>query len=159
MSIARVFFNINTLANLVSDTFNTPMNETKKFLDKWYQVYRSDEPEFLEEILDESVIFSSPVVFKPIEGKEMTKLYLMGAGITFNMDKFIYVREVVDGLDSILEFETYIDDILVNGVDMIRWNAEGKIIDFKVMVRPLRAIEALQKKMSESLDILQKISL
>ena len=159
MSIARVFFNINTLANLVSDTFNTPMNETNKFLDKWYQVYRSDEPEFLEEILDESVIFSSPVVFKPIEGKEMTKLYLMGAGITFNMDKFTYVREVVDGLDSILEFETYIDDILVNGVDMIRWNAEGKIIDFKVMVRPLRAIEALQKKMSESLDILQKISL
>ena len=159
MCIARVFFNINTLANLVSDTFNTPMNETKKFLDKWYQVYRSDEPEFLEEILDESVIFSSPVVFKPIEGKEMTKLYLMGAGITFNMDKFTYVREVVDGLDSILEFETYIDDILVNGVDMIRWNAEGKIIDFKVMVRPLRAIEALQKKMSESLDILQKISL
>ena len=135
------------------------MNETKNFLDKWYQVYRSDEPELLEEILDESVIFSSPVVFKPIEGKEMTKLYLMGAGITFNMDKFIYVREVVDGLDSILEFETYIDDILVNGVDMIRWNAEGKIIDFKVMVRPLRAIEALQKKMSESLDILQKISL
>ena len=159
MSIARVFFNINTLANLVSDTFNTPMNETKNFLDKWYQVYRSDEPELLEEILDESVIFSSPVVFKPIEGKEMTKLYLMGAGITFNMDKFIYVREVVDGLDSILEFETYIDDILVNGVDMIRWNAEGKIIDFKVMVRPLRAIEALQKKMSESLDTLQKISL
>ncbi|MDB9813953.1 nuclear transport factor 2 family protein, partial [Gammaproteobacteria bacterium] len=103
------------------------MNETKNFLDKWYQVYRSDEPELLEEILDESVIFSSPVVFKPIEGKEMTKLYLMGAGITFNMDKFIYVREVVDGLDSILEFETYIDDILVNGVDMIRWNAEGKI--------------------------------
>ena len=135
------------------------MNETKNFLDKWYQVYRSDEPELLEEILDESVIFSSPVVFKPIEGKEMTKLYLMGAGITFNMDKFIYVREVVDGLDSILEFETYIDDILVNGVDMIRWNAEGKIIDFKVMVRPLRAIEALQKKMSESLDTLQKISL
>jgi|TARA_B110000438_G_scaffold152860_1_gene146900 hypothetical protein len=135
------------------------MNETKNFLDKWYQVYRSDEPELLEEILDESVIFSSPVVFKPIEGKEMTKLYLMGAGITFNMDKFIYVREVVDGLDSILEFETYIDDILVNGVDMIRWNAEGKIIDFKVMVRPLRAIGALQKKMSESLDTLQKISL
>ena len=131
----------------------------KNFLDKWYQVYRSDEPELLEEILDESVIFSSPVVFKPIEGKEMTKLYLMGAGITFNMDKFIYVREVVDGLDSILEFETYIDDILVNGVDMIRWNAEGKIIDFKVMVRPLRAIGALQKKMSESLDTLQKISL
>lgn len=80
----------------------------------------------------------------------------MGAGITFNMDKFSYVREVIDGLDVILEFETFIDDISVNGVDMIRWNAEGKIIDFKVMVRPLKAIGALQKKMSESLDALDK---
>ena len=132
------------------------MSETKEFLDKWYKGYRSDDPEFLEEILDESVIFSSPVVFKPIEGKEMTKLYLMGAGITFNMDKFSYVREVIDCLDVILEFETFIDDISVNGVDMIRWNAEGKIIDFKVMVRPLKAIGALQKKMSEALDSFQK---
>jgi len=128
------------------------MSETKEFLDKWYQGYRSDDPEFLEEILDESVIFSSPVVFKPIEGKEMTKLYLMGAGITFNMDKFSYVREVIDGLDVILEFETFIDDISVNGVDMIRWNTEGKIIDFKVMVRPLQTIHKLQQKMSEALD-------
>ena len=134
------------------------MTETKKFLEKWYQGYRSNDPEFLEEILDDSVIFSSPVIFKPIEGKEMTKLYLMGAGITFNMDKFTYVREVIDDLDVILEFETYIDDISVNGVDMIRWNTEGKIIDFKVMVRPLRAINKLQIKMSESLDSFQKNS-
>ena len=131
------------------------MNETKNFLDKWYQGYRSDDPQFLEDILDESVVFSSPVVFKPIEGKEMTKLYLMGAGITFNMDKFSYVREVIDGLDVILEFETFIDDISVNGVDMIRWNTSGKIIDFKVMVRPLQAIHKLQQKMSESLDSLK----
>ena len=137
------------------EPFNTPMSETKKFLDKWYQGYRSDDPQFLEDILDESVVFSSPVVFKPIEGKEMTKLYLMGAGITFNMDKFSYVREVIDGLDVILEFETFIDDISVNGVDMIRWNSDGKIIDFKVMVRPLQAIHKLQQKMSESLDSLK----
>ena len=82
----------------------------------------------------------------------MTKMYLMGAGITFNMDKFSYVREVVDGLDTILEFETFIDDIAVNGVDMIRWNEEGKIVDFKAMVRPLQAIHILQQKMSEALE-------
>ena len=132
------------------------MSETKEFLDKWYQGYRSDDPEFLEEILDESVTFSSPVVFKPIEGIEMTKLYLMGAGITFDMENFRYVREVVEGLDVILEFETFIGDVSVNGVDMIKWNEEGRIIDFKVMVRPLKAIGALQKKMSESLDALDK---
>ena len=144
------------LANQPLKPFNTSMTETKKFLEKWYKAYRSDDPKFLDEILDEFVIFSSPIVFKPIEGKEMTKLYLMGAGKTFNMDKFAYVREVIDGLDVILEFETYIDNISVNGVDMIRWNTEGKIIDFKVMVRPLQAINKLQIKMSESLDSLQK---
>jgi hypothetical protein len=132
------------------------MNETKKFLDKWYQGYRSDDPQFLEDILDESVVFSSPIVFKPIEGKEMTKLYLMGAGITFDMKNFSYVREVVDGLDVILEFETFIGDVSVNGVDMIRWNEEGRIVDFKVMVRPLKAIGALQIKMSEALDSFKK---
>ena len=86
----------------------------------------------------------------------MTKMYLMGAGQTFDMNRFEYVREVVDGLDSILEFETYIGDISVNGVDMIHWNDQGKIVDFKVMVRPLQAIGALQKKMSEALELLKK---
>ena len=128
------------------------MSQTNKFLEQWYQGYRSEDPDFLELILDESVVFTSPIVFKPIQGKEMTKMYLMGAGITFNMDKFSYVREVVDGLDTILEFETFIDDIAVNGVDMIRWNEEGKIVDFKVMVRPLQAIHILQQKMSEALE-------
>ena len=132
------------------------MNETKKFLEQWYQGYRSEDPKFLDEILDESVVFSSPVVFKPIEGKEMTKLYLMGAGITFDMENFRYVREVIDDLDVILEFETFIGDNSVNGVDMNKWNEEGRIIDCKVMVRPLKAIGALQKKMSEALDSFQK---
>ncbi|MDB4277711.1 nuclear transport factor 2 family protein [Gammaproteobacteria bacterium] len=131
------------------------MDQTKQFLEQWYQGYRSDDPEFLDSILDESVVFTSPIVFNPIEGKAMTKMYLMGAGITFNMDKFSYVREVVDGLDVILEFETFIDNIAVNGVDMIRWNEEGRIIDFKVMVRPLQAIHKLQEKMTEALDSLQ----
>lgn len=100
--------------------------------------------------------FTSPIIFKPIQGKEMTTLYLIGAGQTFDMDRFQYVRELVDGLESVLEFETYIDDIKVNGVDMIRWNELGKIIDFKVMVRPLQAIGALNKKMAESLELLQQ---
>ena len=128
------------------------MNSTHAYLEKWHQGLKSQDQNFLDDILDDECIFTSPIVFKPIEGKEMTKLYLMGAGITFNMDKFSYVREVIDGLDVILEFETFIDDISVNGVDMIRWNAEGKIIDFKVMVRPLQAIHKLQQKMSEALD-------
>ena len=132
------------------------MNKTHSYLKKWHEGLISNDPKLLDEILDESCVFTSPIVFKPIVGKEMSKLYLMGAGQTFDMDRFKYVRELVDGLDSVLEFETYIDDISVNGVDIIRWNDEGKIIDFKVMIRPLRAIGALQKKMSEALDNLSQ---
>ena len=130
----------------MSKVSNTFMNHTRSYLEKWHQGLKSMNSNFLDEILDDSCVFTSPIVFKPIEGKEMSKLYLMGAGQTFDMDRFKYVRELVDGLDTVLEFETYIDDISVNGVDIIRWNEEGKIIDFKVMIRPLQAIGALQKK-------------
>ena len=132
------------------------MNQTRSYLEQWHQGLQSMNSNFLDEILDDSCVFTSPIVFKPIEGKEMSKLYLMGAGQTFDMDRFKYVRELVDGLDTVLEFETYIDDISVNGVDIIRWNEEGKIIDFKVMIRPLQAIGALQKRMSQALETLNK---
>ena len=144
------------LASFSSTVSNTQMNKTHSYLKKWHEGLVSNDPKLLDEILDESCIFTSPIVFKPIVGKEMSKLYLMGAGQTFDMDRFKYVRELVDGLDSVLEFETYIGDISVNGVDIIRWNDDGKIIDFKVMIRPLQAIGALQKKMSEALDKLSK---
>ena len=135
---------------------NTFMNQTRSYLKRWHQGLKSMNSNFLDEILDDSCVFTSPIVFKPIEGKEMSKLYLMGAGQTFDMDRFKYVRELVDGFDTVLEFETYIDDISVNGVDIIRWNEKGRIIDFKVMIRPLQAIGALQKKMSEALESLKK---
>jgi hypothetical protein len=132
------------------------MNQTRSYLELWHQGLESKDSNFLDEILDDSCVFTSPIVFKPIEGKEMSKLYLMGAGQTFDMRRFKYVRELVDGLDTVLEFETYIDDISVNGVDIIRWNEEGRITDFKVMIRPLQAIGALQKKMSEALESFNK---
>ena len=143
------------LASFSSTVSNTQMNKTHSYLKKWHEGLVSNDPKLLEEILDETCIFTSPIVFKPIEGKEMSKLYLMGAGQTFDMDRFKYVRELVDGLDSVLEFETYIGDISVNGVDIIRWNDEGKIVDFKVMIRPLQAIGALQEKMSQALKALK----
>jgi hypothetical protein len=132
------------------------MNQTRSNLERWHQGLESKDSNFLDEILDDSCVFTSPIVFKPIEGKEMSKLYLMGAGQTFDMRRFKYVRELVDGLDTVLEFETYIDDISVNGVDIIRWNEEGIITNLKVMIRPLQAIGALQKKMSEALESFNK---
>ena len=128
------------------------MNQTRSYLERWHQGLESEDSNFLDEILDDSCVFTSPIVFKPIEGKEMSKLYLMGAGQTFDMRRFKYVRELVDGLDTVLEFETYIDDISVNGIDMIEWNLDGQIISFKVMIRPYKAVLKVQEKMVEALE-------
>ena len=74
------------------------------------------------------------------------------------MESFKYVREVHQAMESVLEFETDIDGIWVNGIDMITWNAAGKIIDFKVMIRPLKAVEIVRMKMVESLELLSNNS-
>ena len=124
----------------------------KKYIDSWHTVFKSQELDKLDKIIADNAVFTSPVVFKPMEGKEITKMYLFAAGQSFNMDKFKYIREVHDGINSVLEFETFIDDISVNGVDMIKWNIEGKIVDFKVMIRPLKAVQKVQEKMIESLN-------
>ena len=128
----------------------------KNYIQRWHKVFKSQELEKLDEIISDDAVFTSPVVFKPMEGKEITKMYLFAAGQSFNMDKFKYIREINDGLNSMLEFETYIDDISVNGVDMIQWNDEGKIVDFKVMIRPLKAVHKVQEKMVEALNQFSK---
>jgi len=129
---------------------------SKKFIEKWHDNFLSGNHDFLDNILDYNVVFNSPIVFKPIEGKLLTKLYLMAAGNSFNLEKFKYSREVHEGLMSVLEFETYIDEISVNGVDIIQWNEHGKIVDFKVMVRPIQAVNKVHEKMAEALSLYGK---
>ena len=128
------------------------MNEAKNLIYKWHEVVGSDDPLLPENIISEDAIFSSPVVFTPMEGKKITMMYLSAAGQSFNMEKFKYTKEIHDGLNSVLEFETYIDDISVNGVDIIEWNEEGKICNFKVMIRPFKAVQKVQEKMIEALE-------
>ena len=128
------------------------MKKAKDLIYKWHEVVESDEPKLLDEIIADDAVFSSPVVFRPMEGKEITMMYLHAAGQSFNMEKFKYTKEIHDDMNSVLEFETYIDDISVNGVDMIEWNEEGKICDFKVMIRPFKAVQKVQEKMIEALE-------
>ena len=128
------------------------MENAKSLIKKWHKVVETDNLELLNDIIADNAIFSSPVVFKPMEGKEITMMYLNAAGESFNMEKFEYTREIHDGMNSVLEFETYIDEISVNGVDMIEWNEDGKISNFKVMIRPYKAVQKVQEKMIEALD-------
>jgi hypothetical protein len=130
------------------------MAQAKNLIHKWHEVVNSDDLDSLGNLIAEGAVFSSPVVFTPMEGKEITMMYLHAAGQSFNMEKFKYTKEIHDGMNSVLEFETYIDDISVNGVDMIEWNEDGKISNFKVMIRPFKAVQKVQQKMVEALESL-----
>lgn len=105
----------------------------------------------LAKILADNVVFKSPVVHTPQEGKAITMAYLLAAGETLGNDSFRYTRVFDCGDRAVLEFETMMDGILVNGVDMMEWNAEGQITDFKVMVRPLKAIQTVHAAMGAML--------
>jgi hypothetical protein len=130
------------------------MNTAKDLIQKWHEVLKNDDQGLLENLIADDAIFSSPVVFTPMEGKDITLMYLSAAGKSFNMEKFQYTKEIHDGMNSVLEFETYIDDISVNGVDIIEWNEDGKIVNFKVMIRPFKAVQKVQQKMVEALESL-----
>jgi len=118
----------------------------------WHELLKSKNQDDLAAILADDVVFHSPIVHSPQSGKEITTFYLTAALYVFANESFHYVREVVSETDAVLEFETIIDGITVNGVDMIHWNEEGKISSFKVMVRPLKAINLIHKMMGEMLQ-------
>lgn len=117
----------------------------------WHDIIELRKPELLDEILAEDCIFFSPVVHTPQRGRELTKLYLTGAMHVLNKD-FHYVKELVTPSHAVLEFVCDIDGISVNGVDIISFDSDGKIKEFKVMVRPLKAINLLHAKMREMLE-------
>lgn len=120
----------------------------------WHKLVKERDAAGLDNILAENVVFHSPVVHTPQAGKPITTLYLTAALHVLNNDTFQYLREVISGNNAVLEFLTVIDGISINGVDMITWGEDGRITDFKVMIRPLKAINLVHKMMGE---MLQKI--
>ena len=121
----------------------------------WHHVVTSKDEAALDAILADEVVFHSPVVHTPQAGKPITKLYLTAAMHVLNNGTFKYLREIVSGNQAVLEFLTEIDGIVVNGVDMITWGVDGRIIDFKVMLRPLKAVNLIHRMMGEMLQQLK----
>ena len=121
-------------------------------LETWHRLVRTGDAAGLQGLLAEDVVFHSPVVHTPQRGRKLASWYLAAAFQVFFTHGFRYVREVVQGRNAVLEFEVEIDGILVNGVDMIAWNEDGRIVDFKVMLRPLKAINLIHHKMAQRLD-------
>jgi hypothetical protein len=121
-------------------------------LKAWHALIDSRDPQALQDLLADDVVFHSPVVHTPQRGKAITALYLTGALHTLNNAHFRYEREVIGARDAVLEFVSQIDGVHINGVDLIRWNDEGRITDFKVMVRPLKAVNAVHQAMAQMLQ-------
>lgn len=119
----------------------------------WHNYFNSGKsPEGLKALLADDAVFHSPVVHTPQEGKDKVFAYLNAASTVLGgQPSFTYVRELIDGNQAMLEFTAEINGIHINGVDIIRWNDEGKIADFKVMVRPLKAINMLWEMMGAQL--------
>ncbi|WP_068070801.1 nuclear transport factor 2 family protein [Novosphingobium lentum] len=119
----------------------------------WHRAMTAGCPEdLLRELVAEDAVFHSPVVHTPQVGRDKVVMYLGAAGRVFADSSFTYVRELVDGAECCLEFTATIDGVTLNGIDLIRFDLEGRIVDFKVMVRPIQAINLLWQKMAVALE-------
>jgi hypothetical protein len=139
-------------------------------ISKWHQHLRGELPGGLDELLHDDVVFYSPIVYTPQAGKEITKLYLQAAGQTLPGDhpentqseptgdagRFRYTKTVMSGDVAVLEFETTVDGKYVNGVDIIRCDEDGRIVEFRVMIRPLQAVNIVHAQMAAMLETMRQ---
>ena len=125
---------------------------TNPALASWHALVASRNAQGLNALLADNVVFHSPVVHAPQLGKAITTQYLAAALKVFFNDSFNYVREIVGASDAALEFQVEIDGITVNGLDIITWDDTGKIVDFKVLIRPLKAVNLIHQKMAAMLQ-------
>ena len=132
----------------------------------WHRAMKSKDAETWDELLGEDVVYYSPVVFTPQKGKKITMMYLMAATSVFGSadvdsestrdaqteSKFRYVNEIIGENSALLEFESAIDGTYINGADLLRWDEDDKLVEVKVMVRPLQAVNVLHQKMKSMLE-------
>lgn len=121
----------------------------------WHQIASDRNVAGLDGLLADHCVFHSPVVHTPQVGKAVTTQYLTAALEVFFNESFVYTRELTDDAHAMLEFQVEINGITVNGVDMLTWDHSGQIIDFKVMVRPLKAVRLIHENMGKMLAVQQ----
>lgn len=119
--------------------------------ERWEQIAESGDFGLLDQLLADDVVFESPIVHTPQVGRAITKAYLVAAVHVLKGPEFRWVNRWFGEQSAVLELETRIDGLTVNGVDIIKWNSEGRINHFKVMVRPLKAVNLLHRLMGEHL--------
>ena len=121
-------------------------------LARWHAVAAWRDHAAIFALLADDAVFESPVVHTPQRGRDITAKYLTGASFVLGGEAFAYVGEWRSANSAILEFTSVVDGVMINGIDMITWNDAGQIVHFKVMVRPLKAINMLHEKMGAMLQ-------
>ena len=121
-------------------------------LDSWHEIIRNGDASALDTLIADDAVFHSPVVHTPQVGKAIVVKYLTAAASVLLDESFKYLREIVDERQAMLEFQVTLDDIVINGVDHIRWNDNNQIIEFKVWVRPLKGMQKLHQAMAKQLE-------
>jgi hypothetical protein len=126
-------------------------------VERWHQHLRGEDEGALDQLLDDDVVFYSPIVYTPQRGKVITTMYLQAARATLlgqNTDgsRFAYTKQVLADDTAVLEFETTVSGKYVNGVDIIRCNEAGRIVEFRVMIRPLQAVNIVHEQMKAALE-------
>ncbi|MDT5399834.1 MAG: hypothetical protein QOK33_3065 [Mycobacterium sp.] len=124
---------------------------TPPVIQRWIDIIDSHRPDELDGLLAEDAVFYSPAVFTPQEGKAKTAMYLRAAEKMFSGTDFHYVGQWFGEQSAVLEFTATIDGVYVDGIDMITWNDDEKIVSFKVMMRPFKALSVIMPKMAELL--------
>ena len=123
-------------------------------IQRWHAYMRADDPALLDALLSDEAVFESPVVHTPQAGKGKTMAYLRAAAVVLGNPSFRYLNEWYAERSAVLEFDCEIDGIRINGIDMISWGEDGRITHFKVMVRPLKAMNKLHEMMAERLAVM-----
>ena len=121
-------------------------------LDSWHEIIRNGDASALDTLIADDAVFHSPVVHTPQVGKAIVVKYLTAAANVLLDESFKYLGEMVDERQAMLEFQVTLDDIVINGVDHIRWNDNNQIIEFKVWVRPLKGMQKLHQVMAKQLE-------
>jgi hypothetical protein len=119
--------------------------------ERWEHIAKSGDFDLLDELLADDVVFESPIVHTPQVGRAITKAYLVAAVQVLISPESRFVNRWFGEQSAVLELETWIDGVTIDAVDIISWNCEGRINRFKVMVRPLKAINALHQAMGRQL--------
>ena len=121
-------------------------------IDAWHAYIRTGDRAVLHALLDPDATFGSPIVHTTQRGRAITETYLHAAATVLGGPDFRYIGEWANDTGAVLEFETVIDGVTINGVDIIQLTDDGqRIAAFKVMIRPLKAVNLVHRLMGEQL--------